>query len=451
MWGGRFDAPPDPRVQRFTESISFDWRLLDADLRVADAHAAMLRARGLISAKDLAAIRRGVASIRRDGEARKLVFDESLEDIHTHVEHWLRERVGAAADKLHTARSRNDLVSTDLRLWMQDAATALLAELRALVRSLAKLAARNVDAIMPGYTHLQRAQPVTFAHVVLGYAEMLLRDRERIRDAAGRANRSPLGAGAIAGTTLPITRASTARALGFSGTLENSIDAVSDRDFVAEFVGALAILAVHLSRIGEDLVLWSTTEFGFVAMSDAVTTGSSLMPQKRNPDVAELVRGKAARVIGAHVALLTLQKGLPLAYNRDLQEDKEACFDAFDSTLASVECLQVVFESLTVRVDRMRDAARDPALLATDLAEALVLRGVPFRKAHETVGRAVRTAETGRSTRFAVPGLTASEVDVILDPARSVRRRHLATSIDRVRGLVARESEWRVGARSDKA
>jgi argininosuccinate lyase len=450
MWGGRFDAPPDPRVQSFTESISFDWRLLDADLRVAEAHAAMLKARGFISVKELAAIRRGVASIRRDAEARKLVFDTALEDIHTHVEHWLRERSGAAADKLHTGRSRNDLVSTDLRLWIRDAAEALLEEIRALVSTLAKIAEKTTDAILPGYTHMQRAQPVTFAHVVLAYAEGLLRDRERLRDAVGRANRSPLGAGAIAGTTLAISRDATARALGFAGVLENTIDAVSDRDFVAEFVGALAILAVHLSRIGEDLVLWSTTEFGFVSMNDAVTTGSSLMPQKRNPDVAELVRGKAARVIGANVALLAMQKGLPLAYNRDLQEDKEACFDAFDSALASVAALTVVFENLTIRKDRMREAAGDSALLATDLAEALVLRGVAFRTAHERVGAAVRASEAAGGGRLEVPGLSETEVDAIVDPERSVAERGLGTSLRRVCRLLARDSEWRVSLRSDK-
>jgi argininosuccinate lyase len=389
-WGGRFAEATDAAVERFTASIHFDRALARYDLRLSAAHARMLAAQGLVPAQDAERILAGLEEIGAEIEAGSFPFDPALEDIHMNVEARLSEKVGDAAGRLHTGRSRNDQVATDLLLYLRDAARAAERGLQELRGVLAARARQDLDAVLPGYTHLQRAQPVRLAHHWLAYAEMLARDAARFRDLRGRMTRSPLGAGALAGTTLPIDRAATARALGFAGPARNSLDAVASRDSALEFLAAAAIAMVQLSRLAEELVLWSSAEFGFIELADAYATGSSLMPQKKNPDVPELVRGKTGRALGNLVALLTVLKGLPLAYNRDLQEDKEP---VFDSAATLRDCLAVMAGALaTLRVDRerMRRAAEDPLLLATDLAEVLVREGVPFREAHEAVGRVVR-------------------------------------------------------------
>jgi len=389
-WGGRFGESTDAAVERFTASVHFDRALARHDVRGSIAHARMLGAVGLVSAGEAEALVTGLEATLRDIEAGALVFDPALEDVHTNVEARLREHVGALAGRLHTGRSRNDQVATDLALYLRDAALAArrgLAELRAVLVGRAR---EHLDTLLPGYTHLQRAQPVRLAHHWLAFFEMFGRDAERFRDLAGRLTRSPLGAGALAGTTLPLDREATARALGFEAPSANSMDAVASRDAALEFLAAAAIAMVHLSRLAEELVLWSSAEFGFVELSDAFATGSSLMPQKKNPDVPELVRGKAGRAIGNLVALLTVVKGLPLTYHRDLQEDKEPVFDSARTLRDALEMSAGALAGLRVDVARMRAAAEDPLLLATDLAEALVREGVAFREAHEAVGRVVR-------------------------------------------------------------
>jgi argininosuccinate lyase len=388
-WGGRFQDDTDPSVERFSASIHFDRALARYDLRLSGAHAEMLCSVGLISADELAALRRGLAEIGAEIEAGTFPFDTSLEDIHMNVEARLRDRIGVAAARLHTGRSRNDQVATDLLLYLRDAARAARAGIFDLQEVLLVRAREHLDTVLPGYTHLQRAQPVRLAHHWLAFVEMLGRDAQRFRDLERRFDRSPLGSGALAGTTLPLDRESTARALGFAGPSRNSMDAVASRDAGLEFLAAGAIAQVHLSRLAEELVLWSTAEFGFIELADAYSTGSSLMPQKKNPDVPELVRGKAGRAIGNLVALLTVLKGLPLTYNRDLQEDKEPIFDTARTLRDSLEVMAGAVATLRVNEARMREAASDPMLLATDLAEALVREGVPFREAHEAVGRIV--------------------------------------------------------------
>jgi argininosuccinate lyase len=389
-WGGRFEGATDPAVERFTASIHFDQALARYDLRLSLAHARMLHHRGLLSADDERAIRQGLETIAAEIEAGSFPLDPALEDIHMAVEARLREKIGAAAGRLHTGRSRNDQVATDLSLYLREAAAAAQRGLLGLREVLLARARENVGTVLPGYTHLQRAQPVRLAHHWLAFVEMLTRDGARFRDLGSRLRVSPLGAGALAGTTLPIDPEETARALGFDAPPRNSMDAVASRDAALEFLAATAIAMVHLSRLAEELVIWSTAEFGFVELADAYSTGSSLMPQKKNPDVPELVRGKTGRAIGNLVALLTVLKGLPLTYNRDLQEDKQP---VFDSAATLRDCLEVMAGAVaTLRVDtaRMREAASDPLLLATDLAEALVRAGVPFREAHEAVGKIVQ-------------------------------------------------------------
>jgi argininosuccinate lyase len=388
-WGGRFREDTDPAVERFSASIDFDRALARYDLRLSQAHAEMLQAVGLISAEELAALRRGLAEIGDEIAQDRFPFDASLEDIHMNVEARLRDRVGDAAARLHTGRSRNDQVATDLLLYLRDAARAARAGLHELQEVLISRAREHIDTVLPGYTHLQRAQPVRLAHHWLAFVEMLGRDAQRFRDLETRLSLSPLGSGALAGTTLPLDRHATARALGFAGPSRNSLDAVASRDAALEFLAHGAIAQVHLSRLAEELVIWSTAEFGFIELADAYSTGSSLMPQKKNPDVPELVRGKAGRAIGNLVALLTVLKGLPLAYNRDLQEDKEPIFDTARTLRDSLEVMAGAIATLRVNTVRMREAASDPMLLATDLAEALVREGVPFRDAHEAVGRIV--------------------------------------------------------------
>jgi argininosuccinate lyase len=388
-WGGRFREGTDPTVERFTASIDFDRELARHDLRGSIAHARMLGQTGVIPSADANAIVAGLEGLRADLEAGTLALDPALEDIHMNLETRLRERIGPVAGRLHTGRSRNDQVATDLALYLREAARDARRGLLALRRVLLRRAGEHVDTVLPGYTHLQRAQPVRLAHHWLAFFEMLGRDAARFADLRKRLALCPLGSGALAGSTLPLDRDETARALGFDGPTRNSMDAVGSRDAALEFLAAAAIAMVSLSRLAEELVLWSTAEFGFVELSDAYSTGSSLMPQKKNPDVPELVRGKAGRVIGDLVGLLTVVKGLPLTYNRDLQEDKEPLFDAAATLRDSLAVMTGAMATLSVRVDRMRAAADDPMLLATDLAEVLVRAGVPFREAHEAVGKLV--------------------------------------------------------------
>jgi argininosuccinate lyase len=396
--GGRFAAGPAADVAQFTESISFDWRLWPQDILGSKAHATMLRKIGLISRADLKSIHSGLDAISREIQAGKFRWKPELEDVHMNLEAELTRRVPAGA-KLHTARSRNDQVALDLRLWLRDEVGELLREIRSLQRSFVRLGEKYTDVVIPGYTHLQRAQPVYLAHHLLAYAEMLERDRQRFEEGLERINVCPLGSGAIAGSTLPLDRKLVARLLGFVDTrgrprlTQNSMDAVSDRDFAVEFCAAAALMAVHLSRLAEDLILWASAEFNFIRIADAYTTGSSLMPQKRNPDVAELTRGKSGRVIGNLVALLILLKGMPMTYNRDLQEDKERLFDTADTVRATVRICAGLLENVRVNEPVCRAAASDPALLATDLADYLVRKGLPFRQAHRAVGAVVSLSE----------------------------------------------------------
>jgi argininosuccinate lyase len=396
-WGGRFDAPTDAFVEAFTASQRFDRRLYRHDVTGSVAHARMLARVGVLTAEEAETIVTGLRAVEADIEADRFVWSDALEDVHMHIEAALTERIGPLGKKLHTARSRNDQVATDLRLYLREEVDAILAELARLQLGLVDLADREADTIMPGFTHLQTAQPVTLGHHLLAWLEALERDRSRLLDWRRRMNRCPLGAAALAGTTFPIDRDFTARALGFDGPCENSLDAVSDRDFVVELAGACALLMVHLSRFSEELVLWSSAQFDFVDLGDAFCTGSSIMPQKKNPDVPELVRGKAGRVAGHLVALLTLMKGQPLAYNKDNQEDKEPIFDTVDTVRASLRVFADMVPAMQVKREAMRAAAARGFATATDLADYLVRRGLPFRDAHEAVGRAVRHGlSTGR-------------------------------------------------------
>jgi argininosuccinate lyase len=399
---GRFAQGPGADVATFSESISFDWRLWRHDILGSLAHAAMLQKIGVLTKAEATAIMKGLKTVAREIEAGKFRWKPALEDVHMNIEAALTRRVPAGA-KLHTGRSRNDQVALDLRLWLRDEIVLLLGELSGLQQSLVTLGEKYSDVLIPGYTHLQRAQPVYLAHQLLAYVEMLERDCDRLWDCWQRVNVCPLGSGAVAGTSLPLDRAYVARLLRFVDAqgrphlTQNSMDAVSDRDFAVEFCAAAALLAVHLSRLAEDVILWASAEFNFIRIADAYTTGSSLMPQKKNPDVAELARGKSARVIGNLVSLLTLLKGLPMTYNRDLQEDKERVFDTADTVRASVRLMGAMLRHTAVNRAACAAAAGDPALLATDLADYLVRKGVPFRKAHHVVGAVVARAEqTGK-------------------------------------------------------
>jgi argininosuccinate lyase len=395
---GRFAVGPAEDVARFTESVSFDWRLWRHDILGSKAHAATLNRAGLLTRKELRAILAGLDAIIKEIEAGEFKWNSDLEDVHMNIEADLTRRVPAGA-KLHTGRSRNDQVALDMRLWLRDETRELVTEIRSLQRSLVQLGQREDKVILPGYTHLQRAQPVYLAHHLLAYVEMLARDRDRFRQSLDRLNVCPLGSGALAGSTLILDREFAARLLGFVDAegrpqvAQNSMDAVSDRDFVVEFSAHAALLAVHLSRLAEDLVLWATIEFGFIRIADEYTTGSSLMPQKKNPDVAELTRGKSARVIGNLVSLLTLLKGLPMTYNRDLQEDKERLFDTVDTVRQTCRLCAAMLQNISVNRERCAAASRDPALLATDLADYLVIKGLPFRQAHHVVGQVVSLSE----------------------------------------------------------
>ena len=389
MWKGRFKEPTAALLQSFSESISFDWRLWRHDIEGSIAHSAALEKGGLISKRERAQIVAGLRQIGTEIAAGKFRFKTELEDIHMNIEAELTKRVGDAGAKLHTARSRNDQVALDIRLYLRDEADAISELLRDLQRALVDLAERHRDIIIPGYTHLQRAQPVYFAHHLLAYVEMIERDLGRVADCRKRINVLPLGSGAIAGSTIVLDRKLVAKLLGFPAITQNSMDAVSDRDFAVELLAALALVATHLSRLSEDVILWASSEFKFITISDAYTTGSSLMPQKKNPDVAELTRGKTGRVIGNLVSLLTTLKGLPMTYNRDMQEDKEPVFDSVDTVKAALAVFAGMLRGTKANAAACAAAVADPMLLATDVADYLVNRGVPFRSAHEVVGKAV--------------------------------------------------------------
>ncbi len=392
LWAGRFTQPTDAFVQAFTASVGFDRRLYRHDVAGSVAHATMLAAVGVLTAVERDAIVRGLESIRDDIDAGSFEWRVELEDVHMNIESALTQRIGDAGKKLHTGRSRNDQVATDMRLYLRDEVDRVVAELGRLQAALIELAQREANTIMPGLTHLQTAQPVTFGHHMLAWEAMLARDCERMLDCRRRINRLPLGAAALAGTTYAIDRELTAELLGFEGICENSLDAVSDRDFAIEFCAAAALIMTHLSRMAEELVLWSSAQFGFVDLGDAFCTGSSIMPQKKNPDVPELVRGKAGRVSGHLLGLLMLMKGQPLAYNKDNQEDKEPLFDTVDTVLGCLRAFADMLPTIQVRAEAMRAAAAKGFATATDLADYLVRAGVPFRDAHEVVGRAVRIA-----------------------------------------------------------
>lgn len=451
LWGGRFTESTDTFVEAFTASVTFDKRLFQHDIRGSIAHATMLSSVGVLSEEERDLIVEGLTAIRREIETGQFSWSVALEDVHMNIEAALTARIGDVGKKLHTGRSRNDQIATDMRLYARDECDELIARLRALQHVLIDLAEREAATIMPGFTHLQVAQPVTFGHHMLAWQEMLVRDRERFNDARKRINQLPLGAAALAGTTFPIDRAETAQLLQFEGVSENSLDAVSDRDFLMELVGGAAILMTHLSRMAEELVLWSSSQFGFIELGDAFCTGSSIMPQKKNPDVAELVRGKSGRVIGHLMGLLTLMKGQPLAYNKDNQEDKEPAFDALDTCKDCLRALTEMLPSMKVDATQTREAAQLGFGTATDLADYLVRRGVPFRDAHEAVGQAVRYAlDAGKN----LPELSVDELrrcsetieedvfDVLtLEGSVSARRHIGGTAPDQVHAAIARARE----------
>ena len=390
LWKGRFSKAVDSRVNDFNSSIRFDQRMIAQDMRGSGVHAAMLARQGIISEQDCADILSGLASIADDLSSGALTIDPAAEDVHTFVEQTLTARIGDAGKRLHTGRSRNDQVALDIRLTLRDYSKTLQAYIVELVRVLCKKAAENTASVMPGYTHLQRAQPITFGHALMAYASMLLRDLDRFADATARMDsQCPLGSGALAGTTYPLDRDFTAEKLGFAAPCANSLDGVSDRDFCIELASAISICMMHLSRLSEEIILWCSWEFKFIELDDAFTTGSSIMPQKKNPDMAELVRGKTGRVYGDLIAMLTALKGLPLAYNKDMQEDKEAVFDAVDTVKMCLRVMAPMLATMTVRADKMLHAAQTGFLNATDLADYLVTKGLPFRSAYKVSGQLV--------------------------------------------------------------
>lgn len=387
MWKGRFQTETSNLVQRYGESISYDWRLYAHDIEGSLAHAAALRAAGILTREEERAIARGLREIEKEIESGDFEFRTDLEDIHMNIERALTDKIGAPGAKLHTARSRNDQVALDVRLYCRDEVRRIQDLVGGLQKALLTLAGKHPGAVVPGYTHLQRGQPVLFAHHLLAYVEMLERDKQRLDDAHKRINVMPLGSGALAGSTIALDRKLVAGKLGFPALSQNSMDAVSDRDFIAELLFDFSLLGVHLSRLSEDVVLWASAEFAFIELSDAHTTGSSLMPQKKNPDVAEITRGKSGRLLGNLVSLLTTLKGLPMTYNRDLQEDKEPLFDSIDTVALALEVFAEMMAAAKIREENTLEAASDPFLLATDLADYLVLRKVPFREAHEVIGK----------------------------------------------------------------
>ena len=447
-WGGRFRQGTDALVEAFTASVDLDRRLYQVDIMGSIAHARMLGACGVLEAAESARIVEGLEAIEREIESGEFRWRPELEDVHMNIEARLVELIGDVGKKLHTGRSRNDQVATDMRLYLRAGIDRLDGGLAALIGALLDLAEAEADTLMPGFTHLQTAQPVTFGHHLLAWCEMLFRDRDRLADCRRRVNRMPLGAAALAGTSFPIDRAHTAAALGFDAPCENSLDAVSDRDFLVEFAACGALLMVHLSRMAEELVLWSSAQFGFVEIGDAFCTGSSIMPQKKNPDVAELLRGKSARVAGAHAALLMLMKAQPLAYNRDNQEDKQPLFDSLDTLEQSLAVFARMVPAIAVNREAMYAAARRGYATATDLADYLVKKGVPFRDAHEQVGRIVLAAvESGRDLaelsleelRASAPAVEADVYEVLTLEGSVNARDHLGgTAPAQVRAAIGR-------------
>ncbi|MEM9909705.1 MAG: argininosuccinate lyase [Pseudomonadota bacterium] len=451
MWGGRFADGPDALMEAINASIGFDKRLAPQDVEGSRAHAAMLATTGIITDKDAEVIREGLLTILSEIERGQFVFSAELEDIHMNVEARLTELIGPPAGRLHTARSRNDQVATDFRLWVRDQIDQTMSGLEALMGALLSQAEIGAGWVMPGFTHLQTAQPVTWGHHMLAYIEMFARDRSRFRDARARMNECPLGAAALAGTSFPIDRDMTAQALGFDRPCANSLDAVSDRDFALEFLAAASICAMHLSRLSEELVIWSSAQFRFVAMSDRFSTGSSIMPQKKNPDAAELIRAKIGRILGANVALLTVMKGLPLTYSKDMQEDKEQVFDAADNLLLSLAAMTGMIGDLSANKAALEDASTSGFSTATDLADWLVrVVGMPFREAHHATGRAVALAETRGCDLAELPledlqsvhgDITESVYDVLsVHKSVASRQSYGGTSPTRVREQI---SKWK--------
>lgn len=448
LWGGRFSEATDAFVQRFTSSVGFDQRMYAQDIAGSLAHAGMLHKAGILSAEELAAIEQGLGEIKAEIEAGNFQWSVALEDVHMNIEARLTEKIGITGKKLHTGRSRNDQVATDIRLYLRDEIDAICAELSRLQEGLVNLAEQEADTIMPGFTHLQTAQPVTFGHHLLAWSEMLERDYARFTDCRSRVNQSPLGAAALAGTTYPIDRHFTAEQLGFEAPTENSLDSVSDRDFAIEFTAASSLLMTHLSRFSEELVLWTSAQFDFIKLPDRFCTGSSIMPQKKNPDVPELVRGKVGRVNGHLMSLLTLMKSQPLAYNKDNQEDKEPLFDTIDTVRGSLRAYADMVPAIEANRDAMREAARRGFSTATDLADYLVRQGTPFRDAHEIVGKAVAFGvEQSRDLselsleelqQFG-PGIEQDVFDVLTLEGSVAARNHVGgTAPDQVRAAVKR-------------
>ncbi|MEM8956836.1 MAG: argininosuccinate lyase [Pseudomonadota bacterium] len=423
MWGGRFASGPDAIMEAINASIGFDKRLAEQDIDGSLAHVAMLERQGIVRADDAEAIRDGLAQVRAEIADGRFAFSAALEDIHMNIEARLSEIIGEPAGRLHTARSRNDQVATDFRLWVRDQCDAATHGLTLLMRALTDQAEAGAEWVMPGFTHLQTAQPVTWGHHMLAYVEMFSRDRARFENTRARMNECPLGAAALAGTSFPIDREATAHALGFDRPMANSLDAVSDRDFALEFLSAAAICAMHLSRLSEELVIWSSAQFRFVTLSDRFSTGSSIMPQKKNPDAAELIRAKIGRILGAQVALLTVMKGLPLAYSKDMQEDKEQVFDAADSLMLALAAMTGMVQDMSANAEALEEAAGAGFSTATDLADWLVrVLGLPFREAHHVTGAIVAKAEAAGcdlpelplETMQAVhPGITQQIFDVL--------------------------------------
>ncbi|WP_242514345.1 argininosuccinate lyase [Rhodovulum sulfidophilum] len=449
MWGGRFAAGPDAIMEAINASISFDKRLAPQDIAGSRAHAAMLAETGILTVTDAETIREGLLTVLSEIEDGSFAFSTALEDIHMNVEARLKEIVGEPAGRLHTARSRNDQVATDFRLWVRDQADAAIDGIGRLIRALLAQAEAGADWVMPGFTHLQTAQPVTWGHHMMAYVEMFSRDMSRFTDARERMNESPLGAAALAGTSFPIDRHMTAKALGFARPMANSLDAVSDRDFALEFLAASSICAMHLSRFAEELVIWSSAQFRFVALSDRFSTGSSIMPQKKNPDAAELIRAKIGRIFGANVALMTVMKGLPLAYSKDMQEDKEQVFDAADNLMLALAAMEGMVRDMTANRPALEAAAASGFSTATDLADWLVRElGLPFREAHHVTGTLVAMAEKKGCD---LPDLSLAEMRSVHEGIRedvfgvlgvhnsvASRMSHGGTAPEQVRAQIAR-------------
>ncbi len=450
LWGGRFREGMADIAHRFSSGIQWDSKLWREDIRASIAHARMLGAQDIISEQEAASIIEGLEAIAREIESGEFQFDDSMEDVHLAIEARLTEKIGPVGGKLHTGRSRNDQIVTDERLYLKSAIPGLSSKASELIEALLDKADEYIEAIMPGYTHLQRAQPVLLSHHLMAYVQMFARDCERLDDLTDRVNRSPLGSAALAGTSYPIDREMTSHDLGFERPTRNSIDAVSNRDYLVELASDCSIAMMHLSRLAEELILWSTREFGFVSMSDKVTTGSSIMPQKRNPDMAELIRGKVGSVYGSLFALLTMMKGLPLSYNRDMQEDKPAMFTVLETTLDSIEMMTLVIRETTFHPERMERAVRAGDLMATEIADYLARKGVPFREAHHIAGSIVAKAEELNLTLEQAPlseyqafsELFEADVFECLDPMRSIQAKQSAgsTNPEMVRQAIA---DWR--------